>query len=77
MLTTLAIGFRWYVLTASSLANKMAAAPSLMPDEFPAVTVPSFIKAGFNEASFSREVSRGCSSIEKGIADYFALPLPV
>jgi acetyl-CoA acetyltransferase family protein len=47
----------------SSLAITSAAAPSLMPDELPAVTVPSARNAGFSAASFSALVSgRGCSS---------------
>ena len=56
-------GCRLNFLTASSLASNIAAAPSLMPEELPAVTVPSFIKAGFNVASFSSDVCRGCSSV--------------
>ena len=40
-----------------------AAAPSLIPDELPAVTVPSSLNAGFSFASFSTlESERGCSS---------------
>ena len=48
-----------------SEVTSTAAAPSLMPDELPAVTDPdpSFLNAGFSEASFSSVVSgRGCSS---------------
>ena len=43
---------------AASLAliKTTAAAPSLMPDAFPAVTVPSLVKAGFNFASASSVV---------------------
>ena len=37
----------------SSLAMTSAAAPSLIPLEFPAVTVPPSRKAGFSVASFS------------------------
>jgi hypothetical protein len=48
MLTILATGCRLNSFTASSLASNIAAAPSLIPDELPAVTVPSFAKAGFN-----------------------------
>jgi hypothetical protein len=36
-----------------------------MPAAFPAVTVPSFIKAGRKAANFSSELTRGCSSTEK------------
>ncbi len=40
-----------------------AAAPSLIPDALPAVTVPPARNAGFSDASFSSVVSgRGCSS---------------
>src|SRR5262245_16174526 len=47
----------------SSLAITRAAAPSLMPLELPAVTVPPSLNAGLSVASFSRLVSgRGCSS---------------
>ena len=55
-------GFNPYFFNVISLANNIAAAPSLMPDELPAVTVPSFVNAGFKEANFSRLVLRGCSS---------------
>ena len=48
-------------LPSASLANSNAAAPSLMPEAFPAVTVPSGNNV-LNWASFSNEVSRGCSS---------------
>ena len=47
----------------SSDAITSAAAPSLIPDAFPAVTVPPARNAGFSVASFSSVVSgRGCSS---------------
>ena len=40
-----------------------AAAPSLIPDELPAVTLPSLRKAGLSAAIFAASVSgRGCSS---------------
>ena len=43
-----------------------AAAPSLIPEAFPAVTVPpSFLKAGGSLAIFSIEVSIGRSSVLK------------
>src|SRR6266567_1865774 len=46
-----------------SLVTIRAAAPSLVPGAFPAVTVPSFLNAGFSFASVSIEVSsRGDSS---------------
>src|SRR5207248_1551022 len=47
----------------SSEAITSAAAPSLIPEELPAVTVPPSRKAGLSAASFSAVVSgRGCSS---------------
>ncbi len=45
--------------------TRTATPPSFSPDEFPAVTVPPFLKAGFRAASFSRVVARGCSSRSK------------
>src|SRR5579859_6808141 len=46
--------------------TKIAAAPSLMPLDEPAVTVPFFLKAGFSVASFSAVVpSLKYSSLEK------------
>ena len=71
MLTIFAIGFKLYFFTAASLASNMAAAPSLIPLLLPAVTVPSFKKAGFNVASFSTGESLGCSSFSNNIS---ALP---
>ena len=58
-----AIGFNPYFSTAASLANNIAAAPSLMPLLLPAVTVPLAEKAGFNWANFSSDDKRGCSSL--------------
>ncbi len=42
-----------------------AAAPSLMPEELPAVTEPSDLNAGRSFASASGDVLRGCSSVSK------------
>ena len=42
-----------------------AEAPSLRPEELPAVTQPPFLKALFKVASFSSVVSRGNSSVSK------------
>ena len=47
-LTIRANGFKLYFFTASSDAIIVAAAPSFNPDAFPAVTLPSFWKAGRN-----------------------------
>jgi hypothetical protein len=44
--------------TAFSEASIRQAAPSLIPEELPAVTVPSFVNAGFSDESFSIEVLR-------------------
>ena len=46
------MGFSPYFFTAVSLASNIAAAPSLIPLLFPAVTVPSLAKAGFSNFSF-------------------------
>ena len=40
-------------LAFSKLIRMIAAAPSLMVDAFPAVTVPSFLKTGFNFLNLS------------------------
>ena len=49
-----------------------AAAPSLIPDAFPAVTVPpSFLKAGGSFAIFSSEVSIGRSSTMNVTSPFF------
>ena len=47
-LTIFAKGFKLYFLTASAEATNTAAAPSFKPDEFPAVTLPSFRNAPRN-----------------------------
>ncbi len=53
---------------ARSLSTVSAAAPSLMPLEVPAVTVPSLVKAGFILARPSRVTSaRGCSSRQNSV----------
>ena len=49
--------------TAASLATSIAAEPSTIELEFPAVTTPSALNAGCSDASFSSDVSRlGVSS---------------
>jgi len=63
--TTRAIGSRPSSLPFSSETTRRAAAPSLMPEELPAVTVPSFWNTGRRRARDSAVVSaRGCSSAE-------------
>ena len=51
-----------------------AAAPSLMPEELPAVTVPSLTKTGL---SFARSAMvrpcRGCSSVSKMVDPFLVL----
>ena len=52
--------------------NVTAAAPSFIPEAFPAVTVPSFLKTGFNLDKASRLIpSLGCSSLLKSISAFF------
>src|SRR6266852_8350977 len=70
-----------------SLMTTVAAAPSLMGELFPAVTVPLAWNAGFSLARTSKEVSaRGSSSVSKrnvcivGFGDDFDFaeaPLPL
>ncbi|CAC6686398.1 Uncharacterised protein [Staphylococcus aureus] len=44
--------------------TNIIAAPSLIPDALPAVTVPSFLKAGLNRLNFSTDTfSRTPSSL--------------
>ena len=62
MLHTVAMGINPYFSTAALLASNMADAPSFIPLLLPAVTVPSFTKAGFSCVSFSIVPSLGCSS---------------
>ena len=58
---TRASGVRPYRSTARSDATSSAAAPSLTPEEFPAVMLPPG-NSGRSLPSASSEVSRGCSS---------------
>ena len=61
-------------LAFSALINITAAAPSLSVDELPAVTEPSFLKAGRNLLSDSAVLpARGCSSVAKITGSPFAL----
>ena len=62
--TQVAIGLTPSSLAFSSLITTMAAAPSLIPEALPAVTMPSFLKAGFRRARVSTVVpGRGPSSV--------------
>src|SRR6267378_4274701 len=61
-----ASGVRPRALARASLIITVEAAPSLMGELLPAVTVPLAWKAGFSLARASREVSaRGSSSVSK------------
>lgn len=55
-----AIGVNPNSLTFSPEAKTTQAAPSLMPEEFPAVTLPFDVKADDNFCNWSVVVSRGC-----------------
>ena len=71
-LTIRAIGFRLWFFTPDSEAINKAAAPSFNPDAFPAVTVPSFLKAGFKLLNVSIVVEAlANSSVEKRIGSFF------
>ena len=48
-----------------AVVKTTAAAPSLIPDELPAVTLPFLRKTGRKFASLSIDVARGCSSVSK------------
>ncbi len=67
-------GVRLYSFTASSLATRTKADPSLMPEAFPAVTVPSGLKAARRVASFSGDVLRFTnSSVSKVIVSFLVV----
>ena len=68
------IGFAPSSFALAALVTTTAAAPSFTPGALPAVTVPSFLKAGLNERRISMVVSsRGDSSLSKmtGAAPFF------
>ena len=71
MPTTRALGVRPYLPAVASSASSSAHAPSLTPLALPAVTVPSGRTTPLSEASFSRLVSRGCSSVSTTTASPF------
>ena len=59
-------GVRPLASAALRSATTMKPAPSVTPEELPAVTLPSFLKAGFRLDSFSRVTpGRGNSSTAK------------
>ena len=68
-LTRRAFGFRPSSCAFVEDITRAAAAPSLVCEELPAVTVPWAWKTGFNFARASREVSaRGPSSLSKMVS---------
>src|SRR6266699_1892374 len=70
--TTRAFGVNPWRFTAAAEARSSAHAPSLTPDAFPAVMVPSGLTIGFSFESASSVVSgRGCSSSEKSTGSHF------
>ena len=71
--TILASGLRWFLFAASSDPTINAAAPSLSPEEFPAVTEPfSFLNAALKLDNLSIEVLGYMnSSFKKMISSFF------
>src|SRR5579859_4193092 len=68
-LTMRARGFHPAAAALPAEVSTSAAAPSLMQEEFPAVTDPPLRKTGLSFASFSTVLSpRGCSSVSKRAA---------
>ena len=69
-----AMGLMPNCLALSADITTSAAAPSLIPEAFPAVTVPSFLKAALRPPSFSAVVSAlGYSSVSKTISPFLLL----
>ena len=69
--TMRASGLRLFCFTKCSLAMTIAAAPSVMPEEFPAEMVPVFENTGGRLASFSMlESGNGCSSRAKVVVPF-------
>ena len=71
--TIRASGLRSYLDKAASDAMIKAAAPSLTPEEFPAVTEPFLRKGVARFASLSSGVSRGCSSVSNTTGLHFCV----
>ena len=70
--TIRASGFRPSARARPASMMSSAAAPSLMPDAFPAVTLPPSVNAGRNFARLAASVSgRGCSSLSTSSASPF------
>ena len=70
--TQVAMGLTPSSFAFSSLITTTAAAPSLMPEAFPAVTIPSFLNAGRSLAMLSAVVpGRGPSSVSNTTVVFF------
>ena len=66
-----AIGFKPFSSALFFSIKTKAAAPSFIPDAFPAVTDPSFLNAGLNLAMLSISQSkRMCSSCSKTVTPF-------
>ena len=71
-----AIGHSPNSFTLDSLANMTDAAPSLIPDAFPAVTTPPSLNAGFSLDRASAVVpSLGASSVSTMISHFFCFTM--
>ena len=71
-LTILAMGFKLYLARASLEAKSIAAAPSFKPEAFPAVTLPSCLKAVLSFPKTAKELFAFInSSLEKTIGSFF------
>ena len=72
--THVAIGLTPSSLAFSSLITTTAAAPSLIPEELPAVTIPSFLNAGRSFARPSAVIpALGPSSVSNTTVSFFFL----
>ena len=71
--TMRASGFQPRAAAASAAASTSAAAPSLIDDALPAVTVPSFWNAGRSAPSFSMSPRPGSSSSATTVGGALAL----
>jgi hypothetical protein len=56
-------GFKFLDVANDSRARTTAAAPSEIPEELAAVTVPSFLKAGFKVGILAMSSVKGVSSL--------------
>ncbi len=65
------MGSKFNAFAVSLDIKRTAAAASLIPEAFPAVTVPPVLKAVASLPIFSKEVSMGLSSVSKRIGSPF------